>query len=87
MKLLYSPSIPDFNSIAVCVDIKNRMGPKPITNILQRVKEIDWTKEAVNAVLIEEGEKDVVNRKKLMNLLRVALTGTNKGFVGAQMKL
>jgi hypothetical protein len=85
MKLLYSPLIPDFNSITSCVDMKNKMGPKSVTSILERIKEIDWTKEAINSVLMEQGEKDVANRKKLMNVLRVALTGTNKGFVGIQM--
>ena len=82
MKLLYSPLIPDFNSITSCVDMKNKMGPKSVTSILERIKEIE---EAINSVLMEQGEKDVANRKKLMNVLRVALTGTNKGFVGIQM--
>ena len=85
MKLLYSPSIPDFSLIASCVDMKNKMGSKSVISILERVKEIDWTKEAINSVLMEEGEKDVANRKNLMNVLRIALTGTNKGFVGIQM--
>ena len=71
MKLLYSPLIPDFNSITSCVDMKNKMGPKSVTSILERIKEIDWTKEAINSVLMEQGEKDVANRKK--------------GFVGIQM--
>ena len=71
----------------MCVDMKNKIGPISVTRIVQRVKDIDWTKEAINSVLMEEGAKDVGNRKKLLNVLRVALTGTNKGFVGAQMKL
>ena len=71
----------------MCVDMKNKIGPISVTRIVQRVKDIDWTKEAINSVLMEEGAKDMGNRKKLLNVLRVALTGTNKGFVGVQMKL
>ena len=82
MKQLYSPSIPDFNSISVCIDMKNKLGPDFVMRILQRIKEIDCTKEAINSLLMTEGEKNVSDRKKLMSILRIALTGTNKGFVG-----
>lgn len=38
--------------------------------------------ENVNQILMKRGEEFKADRKKLMTMVRVALTGTNKGFVG-----
>lgn len=40
-----------------------------------------FEKEKVNEVLMRRGEEYKTDRKKLMTMVRLALTGTNKGFV------
>ena len=41
-----------------------------------------FDRENINHVLMRRGEEFKSDRKKLMTMVRVALTGTNKGFVG-----
>lgn len=41
-----------------------------------------FDRENINHVLMRRGEEFKTDRKKLMTMVRVALTGTNKGFVG-----
>ena len=44
--------------------------------------ENSFDNENVNQILMKRGEEFKADRKKLMTMVRVALTGTNKGFVG-----
>ena len=42
----------------------------------------EFDRESINHILMRRGEEFKADRKKLMTMVRIALTGTNKGFVG-----
>ena len=83
LRQLYAPTIPSFASTSACVALKGgSLGPC-VTEVKRRLETLDaFTKEEINGVLMQEGEKWKSDRRRVMNALRIALTGSNKGFVG-----
>lgn len=85
LRQLYAPTIPSFASTSACVALKGgSLGPR-VTEVKRRLETLDaFSREEINGVLMQEGEKWKSDRRKMMNALRVALTGSNKGFVGVE---
>ena len=85
LQQLYAPTIPSFAATSACVALKKgSLGPC-VTETRRRLETLGvFSKEEINGVLIQEGEKWKSDRRKIMNALRIALTGSNRGFVGVE---
>lgn len=69
--------------------MKEKAGKMYVQHLIEDLNRLgsSFDKEKVNEVLMRRGEEyNKADRKKLMTMVRLALTGTNKGFVRNEEK-